>query len=239
MRNRFLYLLLLLVFLLSLTACTPESEETVISEPSADNPSVEPTVSPVLDNNVWLTKNVEQLERINKSDLANEFLQGADGNPADISALYIGESAVVFSTQWNVLVAKAKGSDWEFSIFRCSEYSQSGDHGYLMRGDGGLLAIMCFNDMLLLDPKSGNIDAIDGNKMLHPLAWEGNDLYIGYDTPRCSALYIYNSETRIIKELPIEGEKYRDIANHEYIGDRPDYTKEERQKVIQDILMPK
>lgn len=239
MKNRFLCLLLLLGILLSLTACTPESEEKVIPESSVDNPSVEQTDSLVMDNNVWLTKNVEQLERINRSDLAEEFLQGLDGNPADISALYIGESAVVFSTQWNVLVAKAKGSEWEFYILNCWELSGNCDHGYLMRGDGGLLAIMCFNDILLLDWQSGSIDVIAGNKMLHPLAWEGNDLYIGYDTPRCSALYIYNSETGIIEELTIEGEKYKDIANYEYIGDRLNYSKEEHQKAIADILMPK
>lgn len=240
MRNKFLYLLLLPFILLNLTACTPESEQPVIDEPTIDDASAETTVSPAADNNnLVLTKNIEQLKKIDKSDLADEFLQGNDGNPADISAMYIGESTVVFSTQWNVLAAKAKGSEWEFYILKCWELSGNGDHGYLMRGDGGLLAIKCFDDILLLDRESGNIDNIDANEMLHPLAWEGNNLYIGYGTPICSALYIYNSENGTIKELPIEDDKYKDIANYEYIGDSPMYTKEEHLKAIQDILMAK
>lgn len=234
MKNIFLYPMLLVALLLCLSACVPESEETV--DPPADDTS---TGSIVSNSNVTVTKNVEQLEEIDKSKLPDEFLQGQDGNPAHVSVLYIGESTVVFSTQWNVLVAKANGSDWDFSIFRCWEYSESGDHGYLMRGDGRVLAIMCFDDILLLGWESENIDAIDGNKMLHPLAWDGNDLYIGYDTPRYTALYVYHSDTGIIEEVPVDDEKYKDIVNHEYKGDRLYYSKEEHQKAIEDILMAK
>lgn len=240
MRTRFLCLLLLFLILLNLAACTSEPEETVIAEPSQDGSLTEPSASPVVDNNnISITKNIEQLKKIDRSDLTEEFLQGADGNPADISALYISESAVVFSTQWNVLVAKAKGSEWEFYILNCWELSGNCDHGFLMRGDGGLLAIKCFDDILLLDWKYGNIDNIGGDEMLHPLAWEGSNLYIGYGTPICSALYIYNSETDIIEKIPIEDEEYKDIVNHVYLGDKLYYSKEEQHKAMQDILMAK
>lgn len=242
MKNRFLCLLLLLVILLSLTACTPKSEETVISELSADNPSEEPTVPPVLDNNnVTLTKNATQLTTIDKSDLTEHFLT-SHGFPENPSVLYISPTTVIFATKYDVLVARLEDSKWKFYIFDCWSFSgNGGDHGYLMRRDGGLLAIQSLNtnSIFLLDWQSGNIDVIGGKKMLRPLAWEGNDLYFGYDTPRYTGLYIYHSETGIIEDLPLEDEKYKDIVNNNYLDDALDYSKEERQKAINDILMTK